>query len=64
MWRRVCADKAYRVDCDCKEDGSLKQGSAIVTYNGKLFSFKYNKRLVYSCKDVKRLPYEIEFTPF
>lgn len=63
MWRRVCADKAYRVDCDCKEDGSLKQGSAIVTYNGKLFSFKYNKRLVYSCKDVKRLPYEIEFTP-
>lgn len=63
MWRRVCADKAYRVDCDCKEDGSLKQGSAVVTYNGKLFSFKYNKRLVYSCKDMRRLPYEIEFTP-
>lgn len=63
MWRRVCADRTYRVDCECKEDGSLKQGSATVAYNGKLFSFKYNRKLVYSCKDMKRLPYEIEFTP-
>lgn len=63
MWRRVCADRTYRVDCECKEDGSFKQGSASVAYNGKIFSFKYNKKLIYSCKDMKKLPYEIEFTP-
>lgn len=63
MWRRVCADRTYKVDCECKEDSSFKQGSATVTYNGKVFSFKYNKKLIYSCKDIRKLPYEIEFTP-
>lgn len=63
MWRRVCADKVYKTDCNAIDRTTGKTTPVSIAYTGKQFTIKLNKRVVYTSKDARRLDSELEFVP-
>ncbi|TNJ28596.1 hypothetical protein GMRT_12760 [Giardia muris] len=63
MWRRVCADRVYKTDCNAIDRATGKTTPVSISYNGKQFTIKLNKRVVYTSKDARRLDSELEFVP-